>query len=87
MFKDAKRAKTHTHVHIEQIASKNQRGIVECYLIYTGPLGTNIENANFRVRHTTEVARLDVRLVFAVAVAFERTATVDTLKRCVKGEY
>ena len=38
-------------------------------------LAAEIEDADLRVGHTTVVARLGVRLVLAVAVAAERTAT------------
>lgn len=42
-------------------------------LIYGRALGTQVINADLRIWYTTQVARLDVRLVLAVAVATSRT--------------
>ncbi len=41
--------------------------------IDTGPLGASVVNPNLRVRHTTAVARLRIRLILNLTVTLERT--------------
>jgi hypothetical protein len=44
-------------------------------LLYIGLLTTEVEDAELSIRDTTAVARLDVRLVFAIAIAPRRSYT------------